>query len=101
MELGRRVLQGVLEDRDARLPDAVKRDGRVFRRRKATPKTIATLLGRAAYKRSRYRTCEAGASRVPVDDGPGLIRGHLTRPMARICVLTASHCPATGTQYHG
>ena len=94
MELGRRVLKGVLEDRDARLPDAVKRDGRVFRRRKATPKTIATLLGSAAYKRSRYRSCEAGASRVPVDDGLGLIHGHLTRPTARVCVLMTSHCPA-------
>ena len=94
MELGRRVLQGVLEDRDARLPDAVKRGGRTLRRRKATPKTIATLLGRVTCKRSRYRTCEAGASRAPVDDGLGLIHGHLTRPMARVCVLTASHCPA-------
>ena len=94
MELGRRLVKGVLEDRNSRLPDAVKRDGRVFRRRKATPKTIATLLGRVTYKRSRYRTCEAGASRVPVDDGLGLINGHLTRPMARVCVLTASHCPA-------
>ena len=94
MELGRRVLQGVLEDRDARLPDAVKQGGRTLRRRKATPKTIATLLGSVTCKRSRYRTCEAGASRVPVDDGLGLINGHLTRPMARVCVLTASHCPA-------
>ena len=94
MELGRRLVKGVLEDRDSRLPDAVRRDGRVFRRRKATPKTIATLLGSAAYKRSRYRSCEAGASWVPVDDGLGLVHGHLTRPTARICVLTASHCPA-------
>ena len=94
MELGRCVLQGVLEDRDARLPDAVKRGGRTLRRRKATPKTIATLLGRVTYKRSRYRSCEAGASRVPVDDGLGLINGHLTRPMARVCVLMTSHCPA-------
>ena len=44
MELGRRVLQGVLEDRDAQLPDAVKQDGRILRRRTATPKTITTLL---------------------------------------------------------
>ena len=44
MELGQRVLQGVLEDRDAQLPDAVKQDGRILRRRTATPKTITTLL---------------------------------------------------------
>ncbi len=42
MDLGRRVLKGVLEVRDARLPDATKQDGRVWRRRKATPKTIST-----------------------------------------------------------
>ena len=66
MELGRRVLQGVLEDRDARLPDAVKRDCRTLRRRKATPKTIATLLGSAAYKRLRYRRCEAGGGRPSI-----------------------------------
>ena len=71
MELGRRLVKGVLEDRDSRLPDAVRREGRVFRRRKATPKTITTLLGRVTYKRSRYRSGEAGASRVPVDDGLG------------------------------
>ena len=94
MELGRRVLQGVLEDRDAQLPDAVKRDGRILRRRKATPKTITTLLGRVTYKRSRYRSREAGASWVPIDDGLGLIGGHLTRPMARVCVLMMSHYPA-------
>ena len=29
MDLGRRVLKGVLEVRDARLPDAIKQDGRV------------------------------------------------------------------------
>ena len=94
MELGRRVLQEVLEDRDAQLPDAIKQDGRVLRRRKATPKTIATLLGNVTYKRSRYRTREAGASLVPVDDSLGLIKGRLTRPMARVCVLLLSHGPA-------
>ena len=94
MELGRRVLQEVLEGRDAQLPDAIEQDGRVFRRRKATPKTIATLLGNVTYRRSRYRTREAGASQVPTDDSLGLIKGRLTRPMARVCVLLPGRGPA-------
>ena len=94
MDLGRCVLQGILEDRDAQLPDAIEQDGRVLRRRKATPKTIATLLGNVTYKRSRYRTREAGASLVPVDESLGLIKGRPARPMARVCVLLLSHGPA-------
>ena len=65
-----------------------------MRRRKATPKTISTLLGSVTYRRSRYRTREAGASQVPVDESMGLISGHLTRPIARVSVLLTSHCPA-------
>ena len=34
MDPGRRVLQGILEDRDAHLPDAIKQDCRVLRRRR-------------------------------------------------------------------
>ena len=85
MDLGRRVLQGILEEQDAQLPDAIEQDGRVFRRRKATPKTVATLLGNVTYRRSRYRTREAGASLVPVDESLGLINSRLTRPDGVVC----------------
>ena len=54
MNLGRRVLQGILEDWDAQLPDVIEQDGRVLRRREASPKTITTLLGNVTYWRSRY-----------------------------------------------
>ena len=82
MELGRRVLQEVPEDRDAQLPDAIEEDGRVFRRRKATPKTGATLLGSVTCRRARYRTREAGASLVPVDESLGLINGRPARSLS-------------------
>ena len=53
MDLGRRVLQGILEEQDAQLPDAIEQDGQVLRRRKATPKTVATLLGNVTCRRAR------------------------------------------------
>ena len=94
MGLARRYLKEFMERRDAQLPDAIEQDGRVLRRRKATPKTISTLMGSVTYRRSRYRTREAGASQVPVDESMGLISGHPARPIARVCVLLTSHCPA-------
>ena len=40
MDLKRRILQGILENRDAQLPDVTEQGGRALRRRKATPKTV-------------------------------------------------------------
>ena len=84
-------MHGVLEDRDARRPDAVKPDVRVRHRRKVTPKTITTLPGSVIYKRACYRTREAGAAKVPIDDGLGLVRRRAFRPTPAAC-----RCPSTG-----
>ena len=63
MDLGRRVLQRILEDGDAHLPDAIKQDDPVLRRWKVTPKMIAPLLGSMNYRRARHgcrstKTCD-------------------------------------------
>ena len=75
MELGRRVLQGVLEDRDARLPDAVKRAGRVFRRRRRRRRRSRRCWGRGlqavALPHGRGgRVLGAGRRRPGIDQRP-------------------------------